>query len=146
MLKLILRQTNWGILGAVFGFSIGFFVKIYLLDIVGLDAWGKYVAAQTFVSFVETVLSIGIPYVIIKFIPNFVDRNQEKASRIANIFLKYALVVGLGFLFLNYFFSPYISKYIYTKLDNFSTILFLMSIHVPITLLFGVIISLYSQC
>jgi O-antigen/teichoic acid export membrane protein len=145
MLKLILRQTNWGILGAVFGFSIGFFVKIYLLDIVGLDAWGKYVAAQTFVSFVETVLSIGIPYVIIKFIPNFVDRNQEKASRIANIFLKYALVVGLGFLFLNYFFSPYISKYIYTKLDNFSTILFLMSIHVPITLLFGVIISLYRS-
>lgn len=145
MIKLIVRQTNWGIFGSVFGFSIGFFVKIYLLDIVGLDAWGKYVAAQTFVSLTETILSIGIPYVIIKFIPTLIDKYQEKASRIANVFLKYALVIGLGFLLLNYYFSPYISKYIYTKLDSFSTILFITSVNVPITLLFGVVISLYRS-
>ena len=53
MLKLILRQANWGIFGAIFGFSIGFFVKIYLIDIVGLDSWGKYVITQTFASFSE---------------------------------------------------------------------------------------------
>ena len=47
MLKLIIKQANWGILGAIFGFSIGFFVKIYLIDIVGLESWGKYVIAQT---------------------------------------------------------------------------------------------------
>ena len=40
MLRLIIKQTNWGILGAIFAFSIGFFVKIYLIDIVGLDSLG----------------------------------------------------------------------------------------------------------
>ena len=76
MLKLILRQANWGILGAIFGFAVGFFVKIYLIDIVGLQAWGKYVTVQTFSSISETFLSIGIPYVIIKFIPSFIDNNK----------------------------------------------------------------------
>ena len=90
MLRLIIRQANWGILGALFGFLIGFFVKIYLIDIVGLPAWGKYVTAQTFSSMSETFLSIGIPFVIIKFIPSFVSVNKEKASRIANIFIRYA--------------------------------------------------------
>ena len=73
MLKLILRQANWGVFGAVFGFVVGFFVKIYLIDIVGLEAWGKYVTAQTFSSISETFLSIGIPYVIIKFIKVIVE-------------------------------------------------------------------------
>ena len=103
MLKLIIKQANWSVLGAIFGFAIGFFVKIYLIDIVGLPAWGKYVIAQTFSSFVETVLSIGIPFVIIKFIPTFVENNKEKASRIASIFLKYAIVVGRFFLLLSIF-------------------------------------------
>jgi len=145
MIKLIVRQTNWGILGSLFAFAIGFFVKIYLLDIVGLDAWGRYVTAQTFISFFETVLALGIPYIIIKFFPTLLDKNKEKASRIASVFLKYALVIGGGFLVINYFLSPYIDKFIYTKIDSLSFILLLMSIHVPISLLFGVIISLYRS-
>jgi O-antigen/teichoic acid export membrane protein len=145
MIKLIIRQTNWGIFGSLFAFAIGFFVKIYLLDIVGLDAWGRYVTAQTFVSFIETVLALGIPFVIIKFIPTLIDKHKEKASRISSVFLKYALVIGGGFLVMNYFLSPYIDKFIYTKVDSLSFILFLMSIHVPISLLFGVIISLYRS-
>ena len=110
MLKLILRQANWGILGALFAFAIGFFVKIYLIDIVGLQAWGKYAIAQTFSSISETFLSIGIPFVIIKFIPSFIDNNQEKASRIANVFIKYALIVGGLFLTIIYFGSDYIGE------------------------------------
>ena len=69
MLRLIFKQANWTILGSIFGFSIGFFVKIYLLDIVGLEAWGKYVTAQTFAGAADTLLAIGIPYTIIKYIP-----------------------------------------------------------------------------
>ena len=48
MLRLIIKQTNWSLFGALFGFGIGFFLKIYLLNIVSLDAWGRYVTAQTF--------------------------------------------------------------------------------------------------
>ena len=42
MLKLIIRQANWGILGSIFAVAIGFFVKIYVIDIVGISNWGKY--------------------------------------------------------------------------------------------------------
>ena len=145
MLKLILRQANWGILGAIFAFAIGFFVKIYLIDIVGLSAWGKYVTAQTFSSISETFLSIGIPYVIIKFIPSFLENNKEKASRIANIFLKYAIFVGGIYLVLIYFASSYINHFIYKDIDDLSWILFVMCIHVPISMLFGVVVSLYRS-
>ena len=145
MLKLIIKQANWSVLGAIFGFAIGFFVKMYLIDIVGLQAWGKYVIAQTFSSFVETVLSIGIPFVIIKFIPTFVENNKEKASRIASIFLKYAVVVGSVFLGIVYFSSDLINQYIYNDVSGLNWILFLMCIHVPISMLFGVVLSLYRS-
>ena len=75
MLKLILKQANWSVFGVVFGFFVGFFLKIFLIDIVGLEEWGKYVIAQTFSSFAETVLSIGIPFVVIKFIPTYLESN-----------------------------------------------------------------------
>ena len=92
MLKLIVRQVNWSVIGAIFSFVIGFFIKIYLIDIVGLSSWGKYVIAQTFSSFSETILSLGIPFVIIKFLPTFIDDNIQKAGRISNLFLKYSFI------------------------------------------------------
>ena len=145
MLKLIIRQTKWGVFGALFGFTIGFFVKIFLIDIVGLESWGKYVIAQTFASFSETILSIGIPFVIIKFIPSFIEENQKKASRIANIFLKYSLIVGSGYVVLIYFFADFINHFVYNDINDLSWLLFVICIHVPINMLFGVIISLYRS-
>ena len=38
MLKLIIKQANWGILGSVFAFAIGFFVKTYVIREVGATA------------------------------------------------------------------------------------------------------------
>ena len=145
MLKLIIRQVNWGIIGSIFAFVIGFFVKIYLIDIVGLSAWGKYVIAQTFSSLSETILSIGIPFVIIKFIPTLIEDDKQKASRIANLFLKYSFIVGSLFLVIIYFLSDLINQYIYNDVSRLSWILFFMCIHVPISMLFGVIISLYRS-
>ena len=145
MLKLILRQANWGIFGAIFGFSIGFFVKIYLIDIVGLDAWGKYVTVHTFSSISETFLSIGIPYVIIKFMPTFVENNKDKASRIASIFIRYAFIVGGIYLGIIYFLSSSINHFVYSDISDLNWLLFIMCINVPISMLFGVVISLYRS-
>ena len=145
MLRLIIKQTKWGVFGAIFAFAIGFFVKIYLIDIVGLESWGKYVIAQTFASFSETILSIGIPFVIIKFFPSFIEENQAKASRIANIFLKYALIVGSGYAVLIYFLSNYINHFLYSDIDDLSWLLCIVCVHVPISMLFGITISLYRS-
>jgi len=116
MLKLIIRQANWGVLGAIFAFTVGFFVKIYVIDAVGLEEWGKYVIAHTFSSFSETFLSIGIPFVILKFLPSLIDKDIDKASRVASIFLKYALVIGLGYVIIIYFTSDIINRYIYNDI------------------------------
>ena len=145
MLKLILKQTNWGVLGAVFGFSVGFFVKIYLIDIVGLDAWGKYVAAQTFSSAIDTFLAIGIPFVILKFIPSLLEYNKERAKRLAAVSIKYSLFIGSLFFILMYFLAPFFDVYLYKELNNFSLILFIMCAHIPISLLLAVITSLYRS-
>ena len=145
MLRLIIKQTKWGVFGAIFAFAIGFFVKIYLIDIVGLESWGKYVIAQTFASFSETILSIGIPFVIIKFFPSFIEENQAKSSRIANIFLKYALIVGSGYAVLIYFLSNYINHFLYSDIDDLSLLLCIVCVHVPISMLFGITISLYRS-
>ena len=111
MLRLILRETNWGILGALFGFLVGFFLKIYLIDIVGLVSWGKYVTAQTFSSISETILSLGIPFIIIKFLPDFIQKDPEKAKRISNVFLKFSLIVGSLFVIGIFFLSDYINTF-----------------------------------
>ena len=145
MLKLIIRQANWGVLGAIFAFTVGFFVKIYVIDVVGLEEWGKYVIAHTFSSFSETFLSIGIPFVILKFLPSLIDKDIDKASRVANIFLKYALVIGLGYVIIIYFTSDIINRYIYNDITQLNNILFLMCLHVPISMLFGVVVSLYRS-
>ena len=80
MLNLIIKTTNWSIIGAIFGFLIGFLVKIYLIDIVSLVAWGKYVAAHAFASGFDTILSLGIPFVLLKFIPNYINNNMDLAN------------------------------------------------------------------
>ena len=145
MLKLIIKQTNWGIVGAIFAFSIGFFVKIYVIDAVGLDNWGKYVIAHTFSSFSETILSFGLPFIILKFIPNIITHDSSKASRIASIFIKYALFTGLLYAIVIYFCADTINRLIYNDIEGLNGILFLMCLNVPISMLFGVIVSLYRS-
>ena len=145
MLKLILSQANWGILGSAFGFLIGFLVKIYLINIVGVDLWGKYVSAQTFASFFDTLLSLGIPWVIIKYLPNYFDDNITKARNLLHKIIRYIILVTVFFLLLSWFFSPILDTYVYLKIDDFSLILFLVSINVPISIFTSVIISLYRS-
>ena len=143
MLKLILSQANWGILGSAFGFFIGFLVKIYLINIVGVDVWGKYVSAQTFASFFDTLLSLGIPWVIIKYLPNYFEDNTTEAKNLICKIIKYIILVTILFLTLSWFFSPTLDTYVYKKIDDFSFILFLVSINVPISIFTSVVISLY---
>ena len=49
------------------------------------------------------------------------------------------------FLLLSWFFSPILDNYVYLKIDDFSLILFLVSINVPISIFTSVIISLYRS-
>ena len=145
MLKLIIKQANWGILGAIFGFSIGFLVKIYLIEIVGIASWGKYVSAHTFTAAVDTFLSIGMPFVLIKFIPNLLQDNSIYTSQLIRKCLRYTVKISVFSLVAMYFLAPYFDTFIYKEIDNFSFILFLVSIHAPISIFTAIITSLYRS-
>ena len=67
MLRLIIRQTNWAILGSVFTFLVGFVVTTYVVREVGLEIWGRYKTAHIFASIMDAFLAVGIPYVILRF-------------------------------------------------------------------------------
>ena len=52
MLKLIIRQANWGILGSVFRYAIVFFVSAYIVGEVGKSEYGKYATAHIFATII----------------------------------------------------------------------------------------------
>lgn len=145
MLKLIIRQASWGILGSVFAFVIGFFVKTYVIREVGIIEWGKYATAQTFVMFSDTILSLGIPYVILKFLPGLISDSREKVSSIIQKILWFAIRISFVFLVLMYFLSPYLDEYIYTEINTFSYLLLIVSVHAPISVFMGIITSLFRS-
>ena len=143
MLKLLIRQSNWGILGSVFAFIIGFIVKTFVIREVGTIEWGKYVTAHTFAMLSDTILSFGIPYVILKFFPVFIKDLKDKSLYYIQIILRFSLWISFVFLIIMYFLSPFLDKYIYINSDNFSYLLLVISIHAPISVLMGVINSLF---
>ena len=145
MIKLIIKQANWGVAGSIFGFVIGFFVKIYLIDIVGIDQWGKYVSALAFSGAMSTIISFGIPWVIVKYIPKYIDTNPNSAKQLIRKILNYSIVMSFVFLVIIYFLAPVLDVYIYKEINNFSLILLVSSINVPISILMGIIISLYRS-
>ena len=98
MLKLIINQANWGILGTVFGFAIGFFVKIYIIDIVGVSNWGKYVSAHTFSTALDVFLTFGIPVVIVKFFPDLWKANKDYALQFIGKVLRLSVILSLSLI------------------------------------------------
>jgi len=142
MLRLILKQTNWSVLGAVFGFAVGFFIKIYLVNKVGLLSYGSYVIGQTMASTFDTFLAIGIPYVIIRYIPSFLEKDKGKAMSLAAFSLKYSLIIGSLFAILIFCLSDEIATVVYRK-EGISFILSLMALYIPLSLYMGMITALY---
>ncbi len=145
MLKLVINQANWGILGSLFGFAIGFIVKVYLIDIVGVSEWGKYVSAHAFATAFDTFLAIGIPFVLLKFIPDYLEKDIVAANFMIKKSLWYAVSVSILFLLIMYFLAPYFDKYLYKEIKGFSFILLLVSVHAPIAIFTGIITSLYRS-
>ena len=145
MIGLIIKQANWGVAGSVFGFVIGFFIKIYLIDIVGVDEWGKYVSAHAFSGAISTFIALGIPWIIVKYIPKYIETNLALARQLVRKLLIYSILISLFFVILIYFLAPVLDIYMYKEINNFSLILLVTSINIPISILMGIIVSLYRS-
>ena len=145
MIKLIIKQANWGVAGSIFGFVIGFFVKIYLIDIIGVEQWGKYVSAHAFSGAMSTIISFGIPWVIVKYIPQYINADLTSSKQLIRKILNYSIVISIIFFLVMFFLAPALDVYIYKEINDFSLILLVTSINVPISIIMGIIISLYRS-
>ena len=145
MLRLIIRQTNWAILGNFLTFLLGLIVTTYVVRELGTELWGQYKAAHDFVIISDTVLSLGFPFVILKFFPNLIQYDLEKSKSIINSIFKYLIVSSLLFISIVFFFQDVLSNLLYSDYNDFSFLLFLVCLHVPISLFLGIINSLYRS-
>ena len=145
MLKLILNQTTWGIFGSIFGFAIGFLLKIYLINIVGLESWGKYISAQTLITFIDILISISIPMVIIKFISKSKLIDSNGTNLLLNKIFSYSIYASIFTVFSLVFLSGIIDTKIYSNLSDFKFFIIFMSFHIPLTLFSSIITSLFRS-
>jgi len=145
MLRTLFTQTNWSLLGTVFGFSIGFFVKIFLVNKVGANDFGLYTIGQTFQSAIATVVALGIPSVIIKFLPQYMTHERiVEANILTSKSLFMILLVGILSAGITMAFSSFIATYIFNN-DNLDMIIMISALYIPLSLYSSYITSIYRS-
>jgi len=145
MLKLLLSQTGWNIAGTMFGFAVGFFVKMYLVNVVGASNFGLYIIATSFEAAIGTIVGFSIPSIILKFLPTYIGTNSlDKATSFSTKFMIYSLIVGL----LGGLFTMSLSGVIAINLfqnEELEIFIFLAAFYIPISMFAGYITSIYRS-
>ena len=95
MLATLIKQTNWSILGAVFGFAIGFLIKGFVVQSVGLDSYGLYIKGYVFITAISTIIAFGFPQLVLKFLPDLIGNNKGEAKDLTNRTVSYILISSL---------------------------------------------------
>lgn len=145
MLKILLTQTSWNIIGTIFGFAIGFFVKMFLVNKVGASDFGLYIIAMQFESAIGTILAFGIPTILLKYLPQYIrNETSDKATRFSTKFFIYTMIVGLAGGIITILFSSIIAKYLFSNID-LSTFILLASFYIPISMYSAYITSMYRS-
>ncbi len=145
MLKTLFTQTNWSLLGTVYGFGIGFFVKMFLVNRVGASDFGLYTIGQGFQGAISTLIAFSIPTVIIKFLPKFInDDNKEAATVLSTKSLVFLLSVSFLAVVIMVSTNTLIAKYIFHK-EDLSSIIAISSLYIPLSLYSAYIASVYRS-
>ena len=142
MLATLIKQTNWSILGAIFGFAIGFLIKGFIVQSVGLEAYGLYIKGYVFITAISTIIAFGFPQVVLKFLPDLISNNEEKAKNLTNKTISYILISSLISGLLLFFSSAYIATYVFENADM-ERILQWSALYLPVILLISILTSLY---
>ncbi|BBG65156.1 membrane protein [Hydrogenimonas sp.] len=145
MIKTLFTQTNWSLLGTVYGFAIGFFVKMFLVNKVGATDFGLYTIGQGFQGAIATLIAFSLPTVIIKFLPKYINRDDKEAATIlCTKSLLFLLSVSLVAVISMITANSLIAKYIFHK-ENLDTIIAISSLYIPLTLYSMYITSVYRS-
>ena len=144
MFKTLITQTNWSLLGTVYGFVIGFFVKMYLVNRVGADAFGLYSIAQGFQSAVTTFIGFSVPSILVKFLPRFLKKESfsEEATVLSTQSLVFLLTVSLVSTLAIVVLNSFIAVHVFHK-ENLATIIAISALYMPLTMYMAYIMSVY---
>ena len=145
MLRTLFTQTNWSLLGTVYGFAIGFFVKMFLVNKVGASAFGLYTIAQGFQGAISTIIAFAVPSVIIKFLPKYITQNDpEKATVLSSKALGFLLLVSTLAMIITVMANSLIAIHIFQK-EELETIIAVSALYIPLTLYSLYITSVYRS-
>lgn len=146
MLAKVVKQTSWSMLGSIFGFAVGFFVKMYLIRAVGTDAFGKYMIGQTVVSTVQVFIALAIPQLLLRYLPALLEKNEgKKANNLASFGLQYLIMAGILSAIVIIIFHQQIMS-IFHDGDNYLGYLIMLSaFYVPFALYMGAINTAYRS-
>ena len=142
MLATLIKQTNWSILGAVFGFAIGFLIKGFVVQSVGLDSYGLYIKGYVFITAISTIIAFGFPQLVLKFLPDLIGNNKGEAKDLTNRTVSYILISSLASGLLLFAFSAYIATYVFQN-TAMESILRWSALYLPVILLISILTSLY---
>lgn len=142
MLATLIKQTNWSILGAVFGFAIGFLIKGFVVQSVGLDSYGLYIKGYVFITAISTIIAFGFPQLVLKFLPDLIGNNKGEAKDLTNRTVSYILISSLASGLLLFAFSAYIATYVFQN-TAMESILQWSALYLPVILLISILTSLY---
>ena len=142
MLATLIKQTNWSILGAVFGFAIGFLIKGFVVQSVGLDSYGLYIKGYVFITAISTIIAFGFPQLVLKFLPDLIGNNKVEAKDLTNRTVSYILISSLASGLLLFAFSAYIATYVFQN-TAMESILQWSALYLPVILLISILTSLY---
>ena len=145
MLKTLFTQTNWSLLGTVYGFGIGFFVKMFLVNRVGAADFGLYTIGQGFQGAIATLIAFAVPSVIIKFLPKYIRNNDNEAATLLST-KSLIFLLSVSFLAVSVMVAAnsLIAKYIFHK-EDLSTIIAISSFYIPLSLYSLYITSVYRS-
>ena len=146
MLSTILKQTSWSMLGSIFGFGVGFFVKLYLINAVGTEDYGKYVIGQTVVATVTVFAALALPQILLRFLPAFVEKKEfEKASDLASFGLQFLLLVGVLSAIGIMLFHDRVAAIFHDRDTLLNTIILISALYIPLSLYSAVITASYRS-
>ena len=145
LLKTLLSQTGWNILGTVFAFSVGFFVKMYLVNAIGASNFGLYIIATSFQAAVSTVVALEIPNILLKFLPTFIaQKDFVHINALTSKLLLASFFTGLAGVLFIIAFNHAIAVHIFGNTE-LKTYIVIAALYIPMTLLSSYITSLYRS-
>lgn len=145
MFKLLVSQSGWSVIGSLFAFTVGFFVKIYLVNAIGTESFGQYVLGQTLVITVQVFIALAIPQVFLRFLPVYIEKNDlSEANSVTSTGVLYLLSSSILCMLVMMFFNDRIAS-LFGGGTILAQIFFWSSLYIPLTLYLTAINSIYRS-